>query len=112
MLFLVFLDRAVHRLRPVAVAALVAKAGRRSLRKVAAIASSPKRQADDDEIRALAARPPAFVARSGRPGAIQALDERGLVAWAREQDCVLVLPHAVGDFVSQRVGARRRCTAT
>jgi uncharacterized membrane protein len=99
-LFLVFLDRAVHRLRPVAVAALVSRAGRKSLRKVAAIASSPKRRTDHDEIRALAGQPPAFVTRSGRPGAIQALDERGLVAWAREQGCVLVLPHAVGDFVS------------
>ena len=57
-------------------------------------------QADDDEIRALAERPPALVARSDRPGAIQAIDEAGLVAWAREHDCVLVLPHAVGDFVS------------
>ena len=43
-LFLVFLDRAVHRLRPVAVAALVSRAGRKSLRSVAAIASSPGRR--------------------------------------------------------------------
>ena len=34
LLFVVFLDRAIHRLRPVAVAALVAKAGRKALREV------------------------------------------------------------------------------
>ncbi len=36
LLFVIFLDRAIHRLRPVAVAALVAKAGRRALRQVLA----------------------------------------------------------------------------
>jgi uncharacterized membrane protein len=100
-LFLVFLDRAVHRLRPVAVAALVAKSGRDSLRSVAAIASSPRRKSEDEEVRAVLERPAAFVARSARPGAIQAIHAAGLVAWAREQDCVLVLPHAVGIFVSR-----------
>ena len=68
-------------------------------------------KADDDEIRALAERTAALTARSDRPGAIQAIDEQGLVAWAREHDCVLVLPHAIGVFVSQRGDARRRCTA-
>ncbi len=99
-LFLVFLDRFVHRLRPVAVAALVAKAGRLSLRNVARKASSPRPRADDAEIGALAGRPAAVTVRSDRPGAIQAVDEHGLVAWARTHDCVLVLPHAIGVFVS------------
>jgi hypothetical protein len=38
--------------------------------------------------------------RSDRAGAIQAIDEDGLVAWAREHDCVLVVPPAIGVFVS------------
>jgi uncharacterized membrane protein len=99
-LFLVFLDRAIHRLRPVAVAALVARSGRESFRSVAALASH-ERLAGDDEIRALLAGTPAFVARSRRAGAIQAFDQRALVAWARSHDCVLVVPNAVGDFVSR-----------
>src|SRR6478735_11657735 len=40
-LFVIFLDRAIHRLRPVAVAALVAKAGRRALSQVLAEAAKP-----------------------------------------------------------------------
>ena len=41
LLFVIFLDRAIHRLRPVAVAALVAKAGRRALREVLEAAARP-----------------------------------------------------------------------
>ena len=99
-LFLVFLDRAIHRLRPVAVAALVARSGRESFRSVAAL-SSRERLVGEDEIRGLAAGMPAFVARSRRAGAIQAFDRRALVGWARAHDCVLVVPNAVGDFVSR-----------
>src|SRR5580765_7280117 len=40
-LFVIFLDRAIHRLRPVAVAALVAKAGRRALRQALEAAAKP-----------------------------------------------------------------------
>jgi uncharacterized membrane protein len=100
-LFLVFLDRAVHRLRPVAVADLVARAGRVSMRSVAAIASSPRRKSDDDAITALVQRPAAFVVRSPRAGAIQAIHEAGLVAFARQHDSVVVLPHAVVNIVSR-----------
>ena len=110
-LFLVFLDRFVHRLRPVAVAALVAKAGRQSLRNVARDASSPKRQADDDEIRC-ARRAARRVVRAQRPAG---RDPGGRRARARrvgaEHDCVLVLPHAVGRL-RLRAGRRSfRCTA-
>ena len=42
---------------------------------------------------------PATVVRTARAGAIQAIDGRGLLALAREHDCVLVLLHSVGDFV-------------
>ena len=41
LLFVIFLDRAIHRLRPVAVAALVAKAGRRALHEVLEAAARP-----------------------------------------------------------------------
>ena len=53
--------------------------------------------------------PPRSPRAARAPGAIQAIDEDGLVAWAREHDCVLVLPHAVGVFVSR--GARARAGA-
>jgi uncharacterized membrane protein len=43
---------------------------------------------------------PSMVVRIRRSGAIQAVDGGGLVALARQRDCVLVLPHSVGDFVS------------
>jgi uncharacterized membrane protein len=99
-LFLVFLNRAVHRMRPVAVAALVSRAGRASLRTVTAIASESTGE-HDDEIRGLAGREASVAAHAGRAGAIQAVDEHGLVEWARGHGCVIVLPHAVGDFVSR-----------
>jgi uncharacterized membrane protein len=98
-LFLVFLDRFVHRLRPVAVAALVARAGRQSIREAAASASSPARPWDDADLDRMAAAP-SLVIRSGRPGAIQAVDGDGLAAFAAEHDCIVALAHAVGDFVS------------
>ena len=96
-LFLVFLDRSVHRLRPVAVAALVA-AGTASLRvrrphygraRCARAAAGTIR----DRGRGDAGRP------SPRAGAIQAFDTDGLVRFAREHECTLVLSHTVGDFV-------------
>jgi uncharacterized membrane protein len=37
--------------------------------------------------------------RTPRPGTIQALDEWGLVRWAREHDSVVYLKHSIGDFV-------------
>jgi uncharacterized membrane protein len=42
---------------------------------------------------------PALVIRSAGPGAIQALDVRGLADWAREHECLVVICHQVGDFV-------------
>jgi uncharacterized membrane protein len=96
LLFLVFLDRFVHRLRPVAVASLVARAGRRSLAATAAM-SSTTRHGAVEELPALGA--PALAVTSGESGAIQAVDDRGLVSWASAHDCVLALRYAAGDFV-------------
>ena len=99
LLFVVFLDRAIHRLRPVAVAALVAKAGRQALREVLAEAAT----------RGRTRRRPAPYQRTGRPalvvrmihgGAIQAIDFRGLGNWAHANDEPRRAAASVGDFVS------------
>jgi uncharacterized membrane protein len=91
-LFLVYLDRFVHSLRPVAVAWKVADAGAR------VFAATPP-SANGSDGAALPEGPPALEVRSGGAGAIQAVDRRGLLALAGRHDCVLVLPHAVGDIV-------------
>jgi uncharacterized membrane protein len=94
LLFVFFLDRFIHRLRPVVVAALVAHAGRRAFEDTSGAAAS--------EAGPAAAAPPgvpALVVRSRSGGAIQAIDTKGLVRWAHERDCLLVLTRAVGDFV-------------
>ena len=104
LLFLVFLDRVVHRLRPVKVAALAADAVRTTLLEVAATASLPRHSDTDAELDRIRAETPTFVIRSDRPGAIQAIHLQGLVSWAERDDCTLVLRHAIGDFVS--TGAR------
>jgi uncharacterized membrane protein len=91
--FMVFLDRFLHRLRPVAVAALVAEAGRRAFeqgaRALEASEESPPTRALD----------PSVLVRCERAGAIQALHGEGLLKWAVEHDRVLYLQHTVGDFV-------------
>jgi uncharacterized membrane protein len=95
LLFLFFFDRFIHRLRPVAVAALVAEAGQRTFAEVV-------RTAGADGIRLQASETdgdPTFVVRSNRAGAIQAIDLEGLVRWARQHECEVVLARVVGDFV-------------
>jgi uncharacterized membrane protein len=42
---------------------------------------------------------PSLVVRSAMPGAIQAIDVRGLVRWARKHDHLVVVRHTIGDFV-------------
>ncbi len=92
LLFLLFLDHFIHRLRPVAVAALVARAGRRALEESPAT-TAPVAAVDIPE------GPPALRVTAERAGAIQAVYARGLVRWAHRHDCVVVLRQAVGDFV-------------
>ncbi len=101
-LFLFFLDRFVHRLRPVAVAALMAGAARD------VILSTPS-PVGEPEDRVAAPSPdgdppvgdgdPAFVVHSRRAGSVQAVDRRGLVTWGRQHDCRLVFSAAIGDFM-------------
>ena len=96
LVFVVFLDRFLHRLRPVAVAALVAGYARRDFdRYTAALAAPDVFLGEFDP----AGEAPALLVRSTRPGAIQAADVHGLVGWAREHGCLVVLCHQVGDFV-------------
>jgi len=98
LLFLLFFDRFIHRLRPVAVTALVAEAGRRTFDESMRAAAAPDAPAFAFEPHA-ATEEPTLVVHSSRAGAIQAVDTRGLVRWAREHGSLVVLPHVVGDFV-------------
>jgi uncharacterized membrane protein len=100
-LFLLFLDRFLHRLRPVAVASFVAHAGRRAFETGLAAAATSERPdvLPPDYVPAGQA---ARVVLSTGAGAIQAIDGRGLVRFAHEHDCRLILRHAVGDFVAAR----------
>ena len=90
-LFLAYLDRFVHSLRPVAVAWAVAAAGARVFR-----AGHP---AASDAVSAVLTEAPALIVRPRSAGVIQAVDRAGMVALATRHDCLLVLPHAVGDLV-------------
>ena len=95
--FLVFLDRYLHRLRPVAVAVLVAGYVYRDfVRDEAALAGAPDIFWGVFE---RGGKQPALVVRSSTPGAIQAIDVRGLLRWARAHEQLVVIRHSIGDFV-------------
>ncbi len=100
LLFLVFLNRSIHRLRPVAVAAIVAQAGRRSFEDMLREAQGPAAPLylPDPYV---GSAPPALVVPSVRAGAVQAVDFEGLARFAREAGCLVVVPPAVGDFVPE-----------
>jgi uncharacterized membrane protein len=102
LLLLLYFDRFTHSLRPVAVAAIVAAAGRRV---VEALHAERVAYAEvDGAVSSVGSPAPSEAVRIHRSGAIQAIDAAGLVALARSNDCVLVLRHSVGDFVPS--GAR------
>jgi uncharacterized membrane protein len=96
LLFVVFLDHFLHRLRPVAVAALVARYARRDFAAYTAALTAPDVFMGVFE---RAGEEPTFVVRSARPGAIQATDVHGLASWARQHGSLVVLCRRVGDFV-------------
>ena len=99
-LFLLFLNTFLHRLRPVAVAAFVARAGRRAF--VESVAAAAARETPDVLPRGYEpVEEPSRVVRTARAGAIQAFDGRGLVRFAHTHRCRLVLRHGVGDFVPE-----------
>jgi uncharacterized membrane protein len=97
LLFVIFLDRFLHRLRPVAVAVLVANYVRRDFARYTAALSS----ASDvfTGVFEPAGATPTLVVHSASPGAIQALNVRGLAGWARQHECLVVICRPVGDFV-------------
>ncbi|MFD7231109.1 DUF2254 domain-containing protein [Streptomyces sp. NPDC059881] len=97
LLLLIYLNRFIHNLRPVAIAALVSGAGRRLLERGLALqakgtlsAGEPKEPLPDG---------PVTLVRTERGGAVQGINAAGLTAAAERHDCVLVLRHPVGDFV-------------
>jgi len=94
-LFLLFLDRFIHRLRPVAVAQLVVRQGMRHFTSpvVSTGVESAEHERGDVE--------PSAIVRSVRTGSIQAIDRRGMLAWATGNDCMVVLRRGPGDFVSK-----------
>ena len=95
LVFIVFFDRSIRRLRPVAVAADVARAARSTFAQTVRLADRTDVRWDYGSTRA----DPTLVVGASRGGAIQAVDPDGLVAWARAHGAELVLPHPVGDFV-------------
>jgi uncharacterized membrane protein len=97
LLFLLFLNRCLHRLRPVAVATLAANRLRHDFaQQEAALAGAPDIFWGD--LNATEERP-TLVVRSAEPGAIQAVNVRGLLKWAREHNQLVAVRHEIGDFV-------------
>jgi uncharacterized membrane protein len=98
LLFVLYLDRFLHRMRPVAVAALMAAQGRRAFEEWVAEASRP-----DTAFVAKGSEgpstPPTFVLRASRAGTIQAVDAHGLRQFADRHRCLLTFRHTIGDFV-------------
>ena len=98
LLFLLYFDRFLHRMRPVAVAALLAEQGRRAF-------EAWMEEADRPDVALVAggspapATAPTFVLAATRPGTIQAVDIGGLTGVARRHGCQIVFRHSVGDFV-------------
>ena len=93
-LLVVSVDRGVQRLHPGVMAQQMADAARR----VIATASGLNAAQDLTPV-GPASETPAFVIRTKREGTIQAIDRRGLVNWARRNDCQIVMARGVGDSV-------------
>lgn len=98
---LVYLDRFVHMLKPVAVGAVMAESGLAVVERLNVISPFPTVADDRDgpgvpwvdaepDLRVLAAR----------SGAIQAINTGGIVKRSASRGLVCVLPHAMGDFVT------------
>jgi uncharacterized membrane protein len=96
LLFVVFLDSYLHKLRPVAVASLGAGYVRREFTRLVAALDAPDVFAGPVTLNG---GDPTWVVRSAAPGSIQAIDLDGLVRWARDRGCLLVVEHRIGDFV-------------
>ncbi|MDF2561141.1 MAG: hypothetical protein K0R99_2587 [Microbacterium sp.] len=95
LMFIVFFDRCIRRLRPAAVAADVARTARATFAQMMDLADRSDFRWEYPSVRG----EPTLVVGASRGGAIQAVDPDGLAAWARAHGSELVLPHPVGDFV-------------
>jgi len=96
-MFVLFLNRFVHRLRPVAVTALLAKGVRQSLRgditgtrDIRDVFAGPLEGMD---------KPPALAVRCSLPGAIQGINLSSVATWACQHECLVVMRHSIGEFV-------------
>ena len=96
LMFLLFLDRFIHRLRPVSVAETAAEAAKEVVATSPAFREQPSQSGD----LAMPTGEPSSIVRSASSGIIQAVDEAGLVSWAAANGSLVVLPVAVGDFVA------------
>jgi uncharacterized membrane protein len=94
-LLLVYVNRFTHNLRPVAVAAAVARVGQQALViQAEALVGEPP-----DSIDRRPVGKPSATIRTVGGGAIQAIAGKRLIEAAVRSDCVLVLIHGVGDFL-------------
>src|SRR5215217_3533204 len=100
MFFLAFLSGFLHTLRPASVAARVAGLGHTVITQVYPHRYD-ERPADGTPPPDLPTGAPAQQLRNtGEGGVILAVAVRGLVAIAEREDCLFVLPQAVGDYVA------------
>ncbi|MFG1812897.1 DUF2254 domain-containing protein [Kribbella sp. NPDC049174] len=93
-LLLLYFDRFVHALRPVAVAAAMAAAGLAIEAEEDGLVSVGAK--DQEHLRG----PPDARVPARRSGAIQDIDVAGLVRFAAARGQVCVVPHTIGDFVT------------
>lgn len=98
LLFVFYLDRFIHRMRPVAVASIMAAEARRTFDEWVAEAA----RQDTAFVTSGSLGPPTdptFVLRAARAGTVQAVDARGLTRFAREHGCLLSFRRSIGEFV-------------
>lgn len=93
-LLLLYFDRFVHALRPVAVAAAMAQAGLAIEAEEDGLVADTGSGDQADRRGAASSRVPA-----PRSGAIQDIDIAGIVRFAAARDQLVVIPHTIGDFV-------------
>lgn len=96
LLFVLFLDRFLHRLRPVTVAAYVAREGERAFATWQRLAADPRIAF---ELPDGLAGPPALTVGADGAGTIQAIDLAGLATLAHRFGCTIVVLRPIGDFV-------------
>lgn len=102
-LFLRYIDRFAHLLRPVALSAYVAEAGAKVIGSFGTRLEGAGLTAVADRGQARYGdapdRPPAVSVHSMRDGVVQAIDVRGLLGLATRHDSVLLLRCTIGDFL-------------